>query len=39
LDLSLLLGIAYAADIGGMATLVGTPPNMVFVEMFQTIVS
>lgn len=37
LGLSLLLGIAYAADIGGMATLVGTPPNMVFAEMYQTL--
>lgn len=37
LGLSLLLGIAYAADIGGMATLVGTPPNMVFVEMYHTL--
>ena len=26
-QLSLLLGIAYAATIGGMSTLVGTPPN------------
>ena len=31
---ALLLGIAYAADIGGMATLIGTPPNMVFMEMY-----
>ncbi len=28
--LSLMLGIAYAANIGGMATIIGTPPNVVF---------
>ncbi|MEP4535372.1 MAG: SLC13 family permease [Cyclobacteriaceae bacterium] len=27
---SLLLGLAYSASIGGMATLIGTPPNIVF---------
>jgi len=31
---ALMLGIAYAADIGGMATLIGTPPNMVFMELY-----
>ncbi len=29
--LSLLLGIAYAANIGGAATIIGTPPNVVMV--------
>lgn len=29
--LSLMLGIAYSANIGGMATIIGTPPNVVFV--------
>jgi sodium-dependent dicarboxylate transporter 2/3/5 len=27
---SLMLGIAYAASIGGVATLIGTPPNAIF---------
>lgn len=31
-SLAVLLGIAYSCTIGGMATIVGTPPNLVFVE-------
>ena len=27
---SLMLGLAYAASIGGMGTLIGTPPNLIF---------
>ncbi|MDD3877518.1 MAG: SLC13 family permease [Bacteroidales bacterium] len=33
-SVGLLLGIAYSASIGGMATLVGTPPNLSFVRIF-----
>ena len=29
----LLLGIAYSASIGGIATLVGTPPNLSFAAL------
>ncbi|HEX5788927.1 MAG TPA: DASS family sodium-coupled anion symporter [Woeseiaceae bacterium] len=32
---ALLLGIAYAATIGGMATLVGTAPNAIFAAFMQ----
>jgi len=32
---ALLLGLAYAASIGGMATLVGTPTNMIFYGYFK----
>ncbi len=32
---SLMLGIAYSCSIGGIATLVGTPPNLSFARIFQ----
>jgi len=35
LSVALLLGIAYSASIGGMATLVGTPPNLALVRLFE----
>jgi solute carrier family 13 (sodium-dependent dicarboxylate transporter), member 2/3/5 len=33
--IALMLSIAYAASIGGMGTLVGTPPNLVFVRVYK----
>ncbi|MCH2183656.1 MAG: SLC13 family permease [Mariniblastus sp.] len=32
---ALLLGIAYAASVGGIGTPVGTPPNLVFFQVYQ----
>ncbi len=31
----LMLGIAYSASIGGMGTLIGTPPNLVFSAVYK----
>ena len=35
LSAALLLGIAYSASIGGVSTLVGTPPNLALVRLFE----
>lgn len=35
LQVSLLLGIAYAASVGGIATPIGTPPNLVFMGVYK----
>ncbi len=34
-SVGLMLGIAYGATVGGLTTLVGTPPNLSFVRIFQ----
>lgn len=31
----LLLGIAYAASIGGIGTPIGTPPNLIFMQVYE----
>lgn len=33
-DISVLLGVAWSANIGGMTTLIGTPPNLVFAGFY-----
>jgi sodium-dependent dicarboxylate transporter 2/3/5 len=35
LTVPLLLGVAYGATIGGLATPVGTPPNLVFIALWK----
>ncbi len=34
-SVGLMLGIAYACSVGGLMTLVGTPPNLSFVRIFE----
>lgn len=34
LAIPLLLGVAYAASIGGIGTPIGTPPNLVFMQVY-----
>ncbi len=31
----LLLGLAYAASVGGIGTPIGTPPNLIFMQVFE----
>jgi solute carrier family 13 (sodium-dependent dicarboxylate transporter), member 2/3/5 len=35
LAIPLLLGIAYAASVGGIGTPIGTPPNLIFMQVYQ----
>jgi len=35
LALPLLLGLAYAASVGGISTPIGTPPNLVFMQVYE----
>ena len=37
LAIPLLLGVAYAANIGGIGTPIGTPPNMLFMANFEQV--
>ena len=34
-SVGLMLGIAYACSVGGLMTLVGTPPNLSFIRIFE----
>jgi sodium-dependent dicarboxylate transporter 2/3/5 len=36
---ALFLSIAYAANVGGMATIIGTPPNVVLIGLVKTILN
>ena len=38
LTVPLLLGIAYAASVGGIGTPIGTPPNLVFMKVYGDVV-
>ena len=33
-SIAILLGVAYSSSVGGVATLVGTPPNLSFARIF-----
>jgi len=36
LKIAVLLGIAYAASIGSLGTPIGTPPNLIFMQVYNT---
>jgi sodium-dependent dicarboxylate transporter 2/3/5 len=35
MGVALILGIAYAASLGGIGTPIGTPPNIIFISVYQ----
>lgn len=35
MGIALVLGIAYAASLGGVGTPIGTPPNIIFISIYQ----
>lgn len=35
LKVAMILGIAYAASVGGLGTLIGTPPNVIFAGLYE----
>lgn len=35
LKVALILGIAYASNVGGIGTLIGTPPNVIFMAVYE----
>ncbi|HIA02851.1 MAG TPA: SLC13/DASS family transporter [Myxococcales bacterium] len=36
IGVGLMLGIAYACNVGGIGTPIGTPPNLIFIGQFET---
>jgi sodium-dependent dicarboxylate transporter 2/3/5 len=36
LKVALILGIAYSASVGGLGTLIGTPPNVIFAGIYES---
>jgi sodium-dependent dicarboxylate transporter 2/3/5 len=35
--IALLLGLAYSASVGGVGTLIGTPPNVIFASVYENL--